>query len=270
MLYSLKVCCSHQKEGCEWTGELGQLDEHLNTDPLAEKTLEGCPLTTINCDFHYVGCTVKLPRQDVAEHLRNNFNQHLSRLARSYGTLKIEFDKIKHENKSLKNEVASLKSSSRTIEPRRMLSITPSNPLVMNNFEQHKRDGDWWYSLPVYTHHPNGYKLCLGVCAAGHGNNTHVSVFVYFLRGEYDDQLTWPFRGTITFRLLDQTGSNHKSHLCVYDDSVESKNCERVRFGERANSGWGSPNLVAHNALEPAYLQRDCITFEIAKGEVHI
>ncbi len=36
LLYGLKVRCSHQKDGCEWTGELRQLDEHLNTDPLHE------------------------------------------------------------------------------------------------------------------------------------------------------------------------------------------------------------------------------------------
>ncbi len=39
-LYSLKVRCSHQKDGCEWTGELRQLDEHLNTDPQPEKQLD--------------------------------------------------------------------------------------------------------------------------------------------------------------------------------------------------------------------------------------
>ncbi len=41
-LYSLKVRCSYQKDGCEWTGELRQLDEHLNKDPLPYKQLDGC------------------------------------------------------------------------------------------------------------------------------------------------------------------------------------------------------------------------------------
>ncbi len=169
-LYSLKVRCSHQKDGCEWTGELRQLDEHLNTDPQPEKQLDGCQfveidciyncrnqlqrryiqnhqikdcpkrpfgcehchdykstyddvtnnhwpvcgsfpvpcpnqcgstiqrqnidshvadecplgLTTINCDFHHVGCAVKLPRQDMPEHLRENLLTHISLLATSH------------------------------------------------------------------------------------------------------------------------------------------------------------------------------------------
>ncbi len=228
-LYGLKVRCSHQREGCEWTGELRQLDEHLNTDPQPENQLEGCPLTTIHCDFHHVGCTVKLPRRDMSEHLKENLNLHLSRLARSYGSLKQEFDKIKDENESLKKKVSSLQSSSHKTKPRRMIAISPSNALVMSNFERYKRDGGWWYSPSIYTH-PNGYKLCLGVCAGGYGNSTHVSVFVYLMRGEYDDELTWPFRGTITFQLLNVTGDNHKSHLCVYDDGVEAKNCETTKW----------------------------------------
>ncbi len=38
LLYGLKVRCSHQKDGCEWTGELRHIDEH--TDPLHE-TIHG-------------------------------------------------------------------------------------------------------------------------------------------------------------------------------------------------------------------------------------
>ncbi len=76
-LYGLKVRCSHQKDGCEWTGELRQLDEHLNTDPLPETQLDGCRLTIINCDFHHVGCAVKLPRQDMPEHVRASIHHKL-------------------------------------------------------------------------------------------------------------------------------------------------------------------------------------------------
>lgn len=80
-LYALKVCCSHKSEGCEWTGELGQLDEHLNTDPKPEKRLQGCPLTIISYDFHHVGCPVKLPRKEMPGHLKENLLTHISALA---------------------------------------------------------------------------------------------------------------------------------------------------------------------------------------------
>ena len=48
-LYGFKVKCVNQTKGCQWVGELGQLDNHLNTDPSEEKQLEGCQFTQIHC-----------------------------------------------------------------------------------------------------------------------------------------------------------------------------------------------------------------------------
>ncbi len=181
-LYSLKVHCSHQKNGCEWTGELRQLDEHLNTNPQPEKQLDGCQfveincihncrnqlqrryiqvhqikdchkrpfgcdhcqdykstyddvtnnhwpvcgsfpvpcpnqcgstiqrqnidshvadecsLTTINCDFHNVGCAVKLPRQDMPKHLREKLLKHISLLATSHAKHQDKIANLVDEN----------------------------------------------------------------------------------------------------------------------------------------------------------------------------
>ena len=48
--------------------------------------------------------------------------------------------------------------------------------------------------------------MCLSVDANGDGPcaGTYVSVFVFLMRGEHDDKLKWPFRGTITFQLVNQ------------------------------------------------------------------
>ena len=69
----------------------------------------------------------------------------------------------------------------------------------MTDFEQYKANGTSWYSPPVYTHH-QGYKIHLNVDANGFniGKGTHVTVWVYFMRGEFDDSLKWPFRGVIS------------------------------------------------------------------------
>ena len=41
-LRALIVRCSRRRLGCEWEGELGELDRHLNQHPLPEKLLVGC------------------------------------------------------------------------------------------------------------------------------------------------------------------------------------------------------------------------------------
>ena len=48
--------------------------------------------------------------------------------------------------------------------------------------------------------------MCLKVYANGHrkGKGKYVSVFVYMMQGQFDDELEWPFRGNITVKLLNQ------------------------------------------------------------------
>ena len=48
-LKDLKVGCIHAESGCKWTGELRQLDEHLNVNPEPETLSEGCGFIKIEC-----------------------------------------------------------------------------------------------------------------------------------------------------------------------------------------------------------------------------
>ncbi len=344
LLYGLKVCCSHQKDGCEWTGELRQLDEHLNTDPQPEKQLDGCPLTAINCDFHHVGCAVKLPRQDMPQHVSTSIHRHMSlvvtghmtlatahsvlenahtnldndhkKLAASHTTLtksyaklveehvllsgshkrlkqeheslssssvqllvkyeelKNDCAKIKTDNQQLRTKFESLEQSTRPPLPdpprTETIHLVPTEALVMDNFEQHKRDNTWWYSPPVYTH-PQGYKIRLGVVANGHGDGrgTHVSAFVFFMKGDFDDFLPWPFRGSIFMQLVDQNGQPSSAYTCVYDNSVALKYCNRVSYSDQALEGWGSKKLIAHTMLKRPLFVGNRLLFRIS-GEVRV
>ena len=48
-LKDLEVWCSYRKEGCEWKGKLGKLEEHLNQDPSPENQLNGCQFVAVEC-----------------------------------------------------------------------------------------------------------------------------------------------------------------------------------------------------------------------------
>ena len=48
-LYAFKVRCSHKKEGCQWAGELGELDKHLNVSPKLHEQLVGCEFSEVEC-----------------------------------------------------------------------------------------------------------------------------------------------------------------------------------------------------------------------------
>ena len=63
-LNEFRVYCSHRLSGCEWEGGLGKRDEHLNSDPLPERQLEGCPFAVIECPH----CKEGIHRDKIASH----------------------------------------------------------------------------------------------------------------------------------------------------------------------------------------------------------
>lgn len=52
--------------------ERENMEGHLDND---------CPLKVVDCDFQYAGCGVRLPRQDMASHMSDDYIQHMSFLS---------------------------------------------------------------------------------------------------------------------------------------------------------------------------------------------
>ena len=70
-LYAFHVKCPHTKEGCEWTGELGELGRHLNQNPAKEDQLVGCEFTEVDCLY----CMDPFQRCIVSDHQVGNCEQ---------------------------------------------------------------------------------------------------------------------------------------------------------------------------------------------------
>ena len=63
-LNSSQVCCSFKSQGCDWRGELRQLDQHLNSNSSQDNLLAGCDFLTICCDY----CQHTMYRRQLPEH----------------------------------------------------------------------------------------------------------------------------------------------------------------------------------------------------------
>ena len=71
LVNTLKVYCKWKSQGCEWVGELGRLEHHLDVE-------EGdCGCVEVECEFGPVGCVAKLPRKDLQRHKEENVHKHL-------------------------------------------------------------------------------------------------------------------------------------------------------------------------------------------------
>ena len=86
------------------------------------------------------------------------------------------------------------------------------------------------YNSREFYSHRMGYKMYVEVVPQGRniGKDTHLSVYVHLMRGEYDDDLTWPFQGKVTIQLVNQEADDrHREVLIYFNELVKAKYCER-------------------------------------------
>ena len=120
--------------------------------------------------------------------------------------------------------------------------------------------------------------MCLRVDANGNGKGagTHVSAFMYLMRGEHDDQLKWPFQGDITVQLLNQMSDLKHIEMTIHfnDAAIPSGVSARVTSGECAKEEWGFCKFTPHGVVESTtgtiqYLHNDCLKWRVTNIVVH-
>ena len=268
-----------------------------------------CPLEMIQCEYQDVGCEVRMLRKDQERHENEEMKKHLVKTKHELTSTKVTLADTERKLTDTNNQLTSALQRIGTLEvllylatdkvvarPTSRAVVLESSlrwsdklvamammsksgdqecPVIMKMPQYIKEkiinDGTW-YSDPFYTHN-NGYKMSLGVHAAGDGKGkgTHLSVFLYLKKGPHDDKLTWPLRGKFEIKLLNQiSDSEHHSETVTYDDDVPKYCADRVKRGDRAGSGYGRPKFILNkdlskNATTHQYLKNDCLFFLITK-----
>ena len=108
-----------------------------------------------------------------------------------------------------------------------------------------------------------GYKICIRINLNGveSGFATHISLFVHFMKGEYDDILEWPFRGRITLSILDQNDNYEKRRDIM--ETLEA-NPELAAFQRpttsRNHKGFGYIEFASIPQIESStYIKNDAL-----------
>ena len=364
---SLLVYCTNEDEGCEWQGEMNNINKHLSGDCQFEEVtcfndcgkmmqrqyltghvetecprrkincqychdtgehqfIEGqhkeecpelpipcpnncevasvpredmeahrkdCPLEMIQCEYHNVGCEVRLVRKDQEEHENEKVKEHLM-------MTKYKLSKLDDVQQELADTKASLDAALKQITNLTALVNVQMSPNVsrdnirsiyldtmatifgsqaypitikMSNYNVNKKEGMQWYSEPFYSHNM-GYKMCMKIYGSGYdeGKNTHLSVFLFLMKGPHDDELTWPLRGKFHIKLLNQISDreHHPWTLDYDDEDDEEEAIHRVTEGDMAVAGLGTSQFISNKMLYKAtqtrqYLKNDCLFFQITK-----
>ena len=227
-----KVCdkkivpCPNKESGCPLSMERGKTQQHVRSV---------CDYTEVACAYESLGCGVRMLRKDAEKHKREAREKHMD----------LALDTV----------------SSRE-EQHKTLSEGEAIVFKLPGYASKKEKVERFNSKPFYTR-PGGYNMCISVDANGDGTGkgTHVSVYTKLLEGRYDDQLHWPFLGTVAYALLNQLADNkHHSRVSVYGTD----------YNMQVGSSKGYGKFLPHSSLshDPAtntqYLLDDTLYFRVS------
>ena len=225
-----------------------QLEQHFNE---CSHQVVKCPQT---------GCSIWLPRSEMKLHKIHVQQQH--------NLMPVEF-----------NQAVAI--SPATVLPEYLFNLAPIE-FVVPNFRSLKEtwlSSGEWYSPSLLTHE-NGYKFCLKVIpyGSGSGKGSHVSVSVYLTKGEYDNDLVWPFEGDVNIELLNwREDKNHLSTTVQLNRCTDhsGSTTSRVTKGEYAPIGLGTLRFISHSSLlfnpvtNTEYIQDDCLHLKVVDVAVY-
>ena len=147
-IQSLKIMCANNSDGCEWQGELRNLEEHRTQ----------CQKEKIPCNFQEIGCRVLVCRDSVKEHEAQDREIHLDCAMKTIVT-------VKKANSDLQQQLGNLQKVVEQNRQELKIEIAQCHCppvtlhlLGLNNVQPFQ--GKVWHTDCFYTHR-QGYKVCL-------------------------------------------------------------------------------------------------------------
>ena len=128
--------------------------------------------------------------------------------------------------------------------------------LTIPNFKYYQSNELTFFSEPFYSH-PGGYKMRVKIHPNGSGDTrgAYMGLFVAIYRGEFDDQLRWPFDGSITVQAYNRTtkqwSNEHTITMNKERCTKEVKRCVDIL----AQGSRGYPKFLSLSDLNDNYLK---------------
>ena len=272
---------------CGVTCERQVMEDHTNV----------CPLEEVQCELSSTGCDTRFQRQDLAAHMEQNTQKHITLLAAANLKLNLKLkeqedviskrhrdcelkqrefeDAHRQKDAQIKALEAELHTKCQELElhqctlnlVRSEVGLLPYD-VTFEDFRNEKARNGFRDSQAMYTHN-GGYKFQIRVWANGLETyrGTHISVDIYSLQGVHDDDLIFPAKVTITLQLLNQC--RDEDHYLSNLWCIVTKN--DVDSGMGIGGSWG---FISHSELECdshgriQYRKDDCLRFRITSISV--
>ena len=236
-LGKVKVRCSHDLSGCEWTGELQNFEWHLNEDATPSKAFLGCeyaklpcgdcgefynrfcmsshqefcPKRQLTCPFCQAwGATYKEVVDEhwpVCEHLPVDCPNECGAKPSRRNLLQHVQDHcpftIALRSSSIQKDVPGTSTTAPLASEKPLIISTATSKCTyttMEKFHQYVNTKKTWYSKPFYTH-DKGYRICISSVIKTVDSELHLTIAAHIMQGEFDDHLRWPLRGVLEIHI---------------------------------------------------------------------
>ena len=272
--------------GCSREGEDGVREVKRKDIPVHLDN--HCPLQKVQCPYWDHGCREEMERRHTDTHekefLHIHFKLSLTEMKQkqieSANNLDAANEKIAVQEESLKLSRAELNAATKRIailekqnsdKDLQIASlITSIYPQLrtgrlewkVEGVKQKIRNKEETYSDPFYV----GLYKCQSSIDWDFVNTGNVWVFIYIMKGDFDDKLHWPIRYKYTIILTNQI--NSKDNL-VKSYEITKEWLERFpEYFKRPtgirNKGFGLPFITNTAILEEKYCKQDSITLHIS------
>ena len=202
------------------------------------------------------------------EELERKLQDQERRFDQQIQQLKIEFnhqDQSDQPDPTYAAKPKQQKAKPISSSPPQQLNIAKPCVFTINKFAERKANKEKWESPVMMT--PNGYKLLLEVWPSGkyEGEDTHISVWVQYIREEVEEETKWPARVTMNLELLRQKKAPQNTRKVILMESFDIQ-CDHYSKKRQYNFiGKFSNTLISHKALEEnqLFLKNDSLKMQV-------
>ena len=247
-----------------------------------------CPLEMIQCEYHSVGCEVRMARKDMEKHENEKMKEHLMMTKEDAYQAKHKLSLIKDHLYLLHNGI--VQSTDNFMESLAIHRPIPQIPVIirMPGYSQLKETGKTWVSSSFTVnlkHKPNAIfcldstfhkispmTMCLHITASGGhylGKTTHLSVYLYATEGE--EEFNGYPENEFDIKLLDRT-DKEQHHIAT----ISRGHTFLTGFFMYEIRSWpacygGVEEFISLDSLKPnfPFLSDDCLYFQVTERDSH-
>ena len=221
-----------------------QKDDHVAVDGT-------CPDTSLKCAFEDAGCCFVGKRKDMGQHTKENIETHLT----------MSHLKVKKLNVKVKEIEDALEKAKERANFHYLWKITEWSV----HMQKAKKDRSYEIvSEKVYVSVP-GHRVMIKLYPYydSDDESDDMGIFLYLVKGEYDDFIQWPFRMDYAFSVIDQQQNRRDKTKKIAVDEETSDDISEC-FHSPGGDGYGFLTFLSHDELQTrSFVKNDCLFVEL-------